>query len=481
MNQDTAAGSSLILQPRQRLIIAWTAAILATLGHAHMAWRSYDTSHLADDPAKVRADNNFGHTLIDFAGQWVMARMIVKGHGHELYHRPVQRQIIDESFPRSDQAPKAEANDADSLFGWMIDIAPTKDGGPRIGGALYPPTHALLFSPLGRMTPRSAYRVAQIVVIVLVWLCGWLLSAISNRRVWWPVATLLILGYPGFQGTLHLAQNSILSLTLLSAGWLLMKRGWPMLGGVIWGFLAFKPTWLVAFALWPLLTRRWRMFGGMIGCSIALGLMTLPFVGIDAWFDWLRIGRAAANFYELDENWVFLSRDLLNVPRRWMLDFTQPLDLRHRTAADIAGWSLWGFVLGVTILVAIWRRPKGSIGVGPAFVGLGAWFSCFHFIYYDSLLSALPVFLLLTHTQWKWPSLHLNPFVLAIVAFLVIYELAFAWLAIDATVTVNVISSEKWHLSTKQHGTPWDTFALLALWAYCGIRTVTNREMPSER
>lgn len=481
MNHESAVGSSLILQPRQRLIIAWTAAILATLGHAHMAWRSYDTSYFAADPAKARADNNFGHTLIDFAGQWVMARMIVTGHGPELYHRPIQRRMIDESFPRTDEAPKAEASDADNLYGWMIDIPSKTEGGPRIGGALYPPTHAVLFAPLGQLTPRKAYRVTQVIVIGLTWICGWMLSAISERRIWWPVATLLILGYPGFQGTLHLGQNSILSLTLLTAGWLLMLRGWPILGGGVWGLLAFKPTWLVAFALWPLFTRHWRMLVGMIGCSIVLGLVTLPFVGLDAWFDWLRIGQAAAQFYELDENWVFLSRDLLNVPRRWMLDFAQPLDLRHRTPADIAGWSLWGCVLGVTILISLWRRPNGTIGIGPAFVGLGAWFSCFHFIYYDSLLSALPVFLLLTHAQWKWPSLNLHPFVFIVVAFLVIYELAFSWLAIDATFTVGVISSEKWHISTRQHGTPWDAFALLALWAFCGIRMVTNRPMSSER
>jgi hypothetical protein len=27
-----------------------------------------------------------------------------------------------------------------------------------------------------------------------------------------------------------------------------------------------------------------------------------------------------------------------------------------------------------------------------------------------------------------------------------------------------------------QHGTPWDTFILLGLWAYCGLRVWTHRE-----
>jgi hypothetical protein len=317
-------------------------------------------------------------------------------------------------------------------------------------------------------------------VLILAWLCGWLLSIISDRRIWWPVATLLIFGYPGFQGTLHLAQNSIPSLTLLTAGWLLATRDRPIAAGVVWGFLAYKPTWLVAFALVPLLTRRWRMLAGMVGCAIVLGLATLPFVGIEAWFDWLKVGRAAANFYALDENWVFLSRDLLNVPRRWMLDFAEPLATRDRSAATIAGWSLWLIVLVITTLISLRRRISAPIGFGPAFVGLGAWLSCFHFIYYDSLLSALPVFLVLTRARWRPPGLNLPLFTLAIVIFLVVYELAFAWLGIEASVTFGFLSREGsppilWLISTKQHGTPWDTFALLALWAYCGVRTLMAR------
>jgi hypothetical protein len=105
--------------------------------------------------------------------------------------------------------------------------------------------------------------------------------------------------------------------------------------------------------------------------------------------------------------------------------------------------------------------------------------SCFHFIYYDSLLSALPVFLVLTYAEWRAPTFNLRPIVLVLVAFLIVYELAFAWLAIDATIAAGFLTPEgsepsKWLISTKQHGTPWDTFALLAMWAYCGCRTGTE-------
>jgi arabinofuranan 3-O-arabinosyltransferase len=471
---------ALILRPRSRYVIAWAAAAIATLAHGAVAWSSYDTSRFANDPAQARADGNFGHTLIDFAGQWVMARMVVTDHGRELYHRSVQRAVIDESFPRADEAPQATAHDADNLYGWMIELSGHDPDQPAIGGALYPPTQALLFAPLGVLPPRTSYRLTQLSVLILAWFTGGCFALISQRRIWWPVATLFILGFPGFTGTVHLGQNSMLSLALLAAGWLLVVRQRELTGGILWGFLIYKPTWLVAFALVPLLTRRWRMLAGMIGAAAILVVATLPIVGVASWFDWLRIGREAARIYELEDNWIFLSRAVVDIPRRWLLDFSLPLDQRGRASATIAGWVLWGFVVAVTVAIALKRRISEPIGFGPAFVGLAAWLTCYHFIYYDSLLAALPVFLLVTRAQWTAPRFNLRPFVLTIVVFLSICELAFAWLAIDASMTVGLFTPEGAkpvviEVSTKQRGTPWDTFALLALWGYCGVNTLTGR------
>lgn len=472
--------ADVMLRPRARSVVAWTAALIATAAHLVVAWTSYNTAKFRDDPAKARADGNFGHTLIDFGGQWLNARLLVTGHGRELYSRAAQRSVIDDSFPRADQAPNAPVSDADNLHGWLVEAPPREPGGAAIGGALYPPTQALLFAPIGFLSPRIGYRSTQVLVIVVTWLCGLFMNRISGRGVWWPVATLLVFGYPGFQGALHLGQNSALSLAILLGGWLLVVRDRELVAGLVWSLLAFKPTWAVAFMLVPLLTRRWRMLAGMFVGGAALIAATLPFVGLDAWRDWLHVGRTASHFYSLDENWVFLSRDLLNIAHRWLLDFSLPLDERGRFSATLIGWLAWASVLAATVIVAVRRPCTGPVGFGPAFVGLGAWLCCFHFIYYDSLLSLFPVFLLLTNARFELPTFHLRPFVLAVVAFLVVYELAFAWLAIEGTMAFGGLATEgasppRMLFSTKQHGTPWDTFALLALWAFCG-RALVGRE-----
>jgi len=323
--------------------------------------------------------------------------------------------------------------------------------------------------------------------------------------------------FPGYQGALGLAQNSVLSLAILAVGWCFVARGRELAGGAVWGLLAYKPVWAAAFILVPLLTRRWRMLAGMVGAGVLFGLATLPVVGMKSWLDWLRVGREAAHGYNVIENWIFLGRDLLGIPRRWLLDFQAEMAVQDRPVAAVLGWGLWLAVVGATVAVALARRRevRAADGYGAAFVGIGAWASCLHFIYYDVTLAALPVALLLTDPRrflrpvvlaaapappelaaYYAPRPHcepppdptaipagprsvavLNSAVLTFVALLILIEQTFNNMAIDATVLIARLPTtgpfpNPLKFSTQQHGTPWETFVLLGLWAYCGARVL---------
>ncbi len=515
----------IILGPRGRYVLCWLAGLVVTGLVYHLARHAYDTDRPGADPAKVRPDNNYGHVLIDFGGQWVMARMFARGHGPELYNRALQWEIMEEAYPRSDEAPGQDGHDAENLYRWTSDLPPDTPGGPHIGGALYPPTHALLFAPLGRLPPRQAYHLAQILNLALTWLAGAAAAGIARGRLWWPAVTAFLMLFPGYGGAVILGQNSILSLTILLAGWLLVTRGRELAGGAVWGLFAYKPVWAAAFLLVPLLTGRRRMLAGMLTAGVLFGLATLPVVGVRPWLQWLRIGHDAAEAYKADENWVFLSRDLLGIPRRWLLNFAEPFDQRDRPLAAVVGWALWGLVVGTTAAVALARRQavRATTGYGAAFVCLGAWASCFHFIYYDCLLAALPVLLLLTEprrflrpvllatapappelapyfaprplrapppapapiTAGPRSAAVLNSFVLTAVALLILIEQAFPNLGVEASVSLAGLASNGplprlYKFSTLQQGTPWDTFTLLALWAYCGARLLLGSTAPRQ-
>ena len=266
-----------------------------------------------------------------------------------------------------------------------------------MGGPLYPPIDAFVYYPLTFLPPRQAYRVAQGLGLSLGFLAALAFWLLNDRRVWYPVWVLLIVCFPGFGGSLLLGQNAALTLNLLVWGWLLMSRNRPLAGGFVWGLLAYKPVWALSFFLVPLLTRRWRMCATMVATGTALVVLTLPWVGLQRWREWVSIGREATQTYYSDENWIALSRDLLSFPRRW-LDFESPsIERRDTIAAALIGWCLLVGVLEFTVRWSLLRQQQTEAvrGHGPAFLLLGAWLSCFHFMYYDVLLAALPVLLLL--------------------------------------------------------------------------------------
>jgi len=284
----------------------------------------------------------------------------------------------------------------------------------RVGGPLYPPINCFTHYPLAFFPARDAYRINQVMNLVLALAAGLGVRILSQGRIWWPVAATVIIAFPGYSGSISLGQNATLTLCILIWGWVLMARSVPIWGGAVWGFLAFKPVWALSFFLTMVLTRRWRDAAAMILVGVALGALTLPFVGMESWLDWFRVGQEAAATYKADDNWIHLSRDLLSIPRRWLdFDPAEYYNRRDDIPTTIVGWALVIFVLEATLRLAFGRRIqiRAVTGPIPAFVLFAAWLCCFHFMYYDLLLAALPVFLLFTE-----PRQYLVPFFFTLAA-----------------------------------------------------------------
>lgn len=351
---------------------------------------------------------NDGHATIDFGGQWLMGRMLFEGHGRELYNRDVQRAVLTEHYPDYDRDPDSNKNDVENLMEWLIG----NDEESNLGGPLYPPINAFLAYPLANWPPVIAYRINQAVNLLLLFVAGGAVALLSRRKIWLPVAVAILVNYPGFMGSLNLGQNATLTLSILLWGWVLIDRNRPLAGGVIWGLLAFKPVWALSYLFVLLLTRRWRASLAMIATGALLAAATLPIVGWDAWMNWLQVGRAASELYKTDYNWIHLSRDLLGLPRRWFPDLVwgpNPLWPRGIHAAEVVGWAMVLFAAGSTAGLALWRwrENRATTGHIAAFLLMGGWLCCYHFMYYDVLLTALPVFALFAD-----PERFLRPIVL---------------------------------------------------------------------
>ncbi|MDB5313887.1 MAG: hypothetical protein JWO38_8089 [Gemmataceae bacterium] len=554
---------------------------------AHHLWHA--RNWLADGPDtpthRRRPDpGGHGHTQIDFGGQWVMGRMLVLGHGRDLYHRQRQWEVVREGYPVSAETPVQReetlvprhlrqlarsdddvGHDADRLMSWFMGADPPQPwktvggaaaaplaagpfGGPfaavalhqaaaqsvtsdvaaevsapAVGGPLYPPVHAFFYAPLGLFDhPHDAYALFQVIAVGLAYVAGLGVNVLTRGRVWWSVASAGVLLYPGCRSGLDLGQNPTLSLCIALWGWVLAARGREWAGGAVWGIFAFKPVWGMAFFLVPLLAGRWRVCLAMVGTGAVLGALTLPVVGVQTWFDWLAVGKEAAGVYNESLNWINLSRDLQGIPRRFLLDFTRPEAERDTPQARAVAWGLWGVVFGTTVLVyRVWANRRKPIGLGAGFLFLGAFLTCYRFMYYDVLLSLVGVVCLLAEPgrffrtrvfgvdltpQVPMPARSLDrpaaaadPFgpklvgyvssvPLTLLAGLYLVENVLTGLAVEATVGVigwghpttaadgaTAMTTPRMHADTSI-AYPWDTVLVIALWAWCGLQLILRGE-----
>lgn len=477
---------------RTRLVLVWL-ALAAAVGHR--GWQAWVNFRV---PA--RADGNDGHTSIDFGGQWMMGRLLVLGHGRELYSRARHLEVARAAFPRDREAPGADEHDAERLVGWYV--GPWTD---PVGGPLYPPVHAFVMAPVALVPdPYLSYRVTEGLMLGFALLAGLGVRHLSHGKWWWPAAATVVVLFPGCRGGIDLAQNSPLSVALLIWGWALIARGRPGWGGVVWGLLAFKPVWAVSFLAALLLLRQWRAALATSATGAGLVLLTLPVVGVQAWFDWLHIGQLASETYRIDHNWIFLSRDLFGVPRRMLLQFEDGRAVRDVPAAGWAGWALWGLVAATTAGVARWSARSASGGprsraerttTGPlaGLVLLGAWLCTYRFMYYDALLAAVGVFALTADPRpffrkaW-WPFASWAAIFLAL---LLVVENVTAPLNVELTGSIRGLkgtvkaddgptrtTAPTFYVASGDDY-PWDTALVFALWVWCVVR-VSRAGRPSQ-
>ena len=565
-------------------VVLWVIAVGVGVSHFDTAGRWMANDLDTPEPFRRPTDRGYGHTQIDFGGQWVMGRMLVEGHGRDLYHRQAQWGVVRAGYPEADETPVQReesilpggrrrlartpddvGHDADNLMQWFMGTDPPewKTGGgavaaqlaveplggnpfaaaarhqaardaitpstlakleePAVGGPLYPPVHAFIYAPVGLIDrPHVAYRVFQLLAVGLAYVGGLGISVLTRGRVWWSVGSVALLLYPGCRSGLELGQNPTLSFAILVWGWVLASRGRDWTGGMVWGLFAFKPVWGMAFFLVPLLMGRWRFCVGMVGTGFALAVLTLPVVGLHSWFDWLAVGSEAADQYTWSQNWINLSRDLQGIPRRFLHDFGKPYTERETPLAKTVAWTLWGLVFATTVVVYRLRADRRDpCGLGAGFLFLGAFLTCYRFMYYDVVLSLMGGAVLFADPRRLFrtrvfglslspgvpagdrelvapptapdpfgPKLvgYVNSFPLTVVLGLYLIDNWLMALAVEATIGVggwghpeaSTGGGTAWHIPRVEAAAslayPWDTFLVILLWAWCGVRLIGWRE-----
>ena len=151
----------------------------------------------------------------------------------------------------------------------------------------YPLPLTLFMAPLGLLSIRDSYilwgTLSQLIVAAMIFLLATLWDGL-NRRLF----ALLILVAVILNGNIHLMVLTggigSLFLVFLAAALYCAHRGWNFLSGVLLAFLALKPPLLVIVALiglWLLLRRNWKMIAGIV--SGGLGLLVVGMIQDPGW------------------------------------------------------------------------------------------------------------------------------------------------------------------------------------------------------
>ena len=156
----------------------------------------------------------------------------------------------------------------------------------------YPPVFLLLCAGLARLPYLEAFLVfeAASLALYLIVTCRIL------QETGWAALTAL-LAFPAVFWTLGLGQNSFLTAALFGAGLLCIDRR-PILAGLLFGALCYKPHFGVLVPVALIAGRHWRASAAAVVSVGVLCTLSLILFGLGTWHDFLAAAALSHTTYE---------------------------------------------------------------------------------------------------------------------------------------------------------------------------------------
>ncbi|MGH7086324.1 MAG: glycosyltransferase 87 family protein, partial [Acetobacteraceae bacterium] len=148
---------------------------------------------------------------------------------------------------------------------------------------LYPPSFLLLLLPFGALPFLLSWGLFQALTASLLALALWHSGPRGGARVMLVLVAALC---PAVPFNLVLGQNAFLTAALLVGGFALLPSA-PLLGGVLFGVLTFKPQLALLVPVALLAAGNRRALAGMALGAAALGLASLAVFGWTFWARWI--------------------------------------------------------------------------------------------------------------------------------------------------------------------------------------------------
>jgi alpha-1,2-mannosyltransferase len=156
----------------------------------------------------------------------------------------------------------------------------------------YPPPYLLLCAALAGLPYLASFVVFEVASLLLYLFVARRILGVAGREALVP-----ILAFPALFWTMGLGQNSFLTAALLGGATLLIERR-PIVAGLLFGALCYKPHFGLLVPLALAAGGHWRAFAAAAGAVAALVLVSLAAFGWETWHAYLTLAAVSPTTYE---------------------------------------------------------------------------------------------------------------------------------------------------------------------------------------
>ncbi|MEL6919961.1 MAG: glycosyltransferase family 87 protein [Pseudomonadota bacterium] len=248
----------------------------------------------------------------------------------------------------------------------------------------YPPHYQMLLLPLGSLPYYAALIVWQLITFAFV---AWVMTRITGEV---RLTLILAVAFPAAFLTLAHGQNAFLSAALFAAGlFYLPKR--PVLAGVMFGILTFKPQLGLLIPVALIAAWQWKAIFSAAVTAISLAALSVAVLGIDVWAAFMAQATAATNALEVGAVGWSKMISLYSALRGFGIPYALAMSLHALVALTVA-----------VAILAVWRRgSRVDHALKCAMLMVGALIVTPFGLNYDLYLLAPAAAFLLASVPWS--------------------------------------------------------------------------------
>jgi len=229
----------------------------------------------------------------------------------------------------------------------------------------YPPTYQALFAPIAYLPYLVAFVFFEAATLLLY-------LAVARRILddYSGTALLALSAFPIVWWNIGLGQNAFLTAALFGAGTLLIDRR-PILAGLCFGALCYKPHFALLVPLALAAGGHWRAFAAAAAAAVGLILLSIGLLGGETWRAFIATASTSHSMYESG--------------RILFAGFVSPFGAS--VAASYAVQAVFTVIAAATVAI-VWRR-RLSLPVRAAVLASATLVAIPLSLLYDLMLGAI--------------------------------------------------------------------------------------------